>query len=174
MIVEDFAAFAVAQRERGLPAEVLHAATRALVDWYSATIPGAGMPPAQILRAALVEGDRGGPAGLLPDGVRTDARTAALINAAASHTAELDDIFRDGIYHPGSPTVGAALAAAQLRGVDGATLLRAIAIGYEVGDRIAAAIQPHHYTFWHTTGTVGTIGAAAAVAEVLGLDTERF
>ncbi len=41
-------------------------------------------------------------------------------------------------------------------------------------DRIAAAIQPAHYTYWHTTGTVGTIRAAAAGAEILGLDAERF
>jgi 2-methylcitrate dehydratase PrpD len=102
------------------------------------------------------------------------SRTAALINATASHTAELDDIFRDGIYHPGSPTVAAALAAAEHRGASGADFLRAVAVGYEIGGRIAAAIQPSHYTYWHTTGTVGTIGAAAAGAEIFGLDAEQF
>jgi 2-methylcitrate dehydratase PrpD len=174
MIVEKFAAFAVESRAKPLPDTVYEAATRALVDWYSATLAGSAMPPAVILRRALGGSDSSGPASLIPDGAPADARAAALINGTASHTAELDDIFRDGLYHPGSPTVAAALAAAQQLRSSGERLLRAIAVGYEISDRIAAAMQPAHYTYWHTTGTIGTLGAAAAVAELLELDTERF
>lgn len=174
MIAENFAAFAVESRAKPLPDEVTDAATRALVDWYAATLAGSTMQPAVILRRALKSSIGSGPASLLPDGAPTDPRVAALINGTASHTAELDDIFRDGIYHPGSPTVAAALAAGQQLGSSGAYLLRAIAVGYEIGDRIAAAMQPAHYAYWHTTGTVGTLGAAAAVAELLELDIEPF
>ena len=35
------------------------------------------------------------------------------------------------------------------------------------------AVQPSHYRYWHTTGTVGTFGAAAATALLLGCDAER-
>jgi 2-methylcitrate dehydratase PrpD len=136
-------------------------------------VAGSVMDAAVIMRATLLDGAEG-PARLVPGGERTSARTAALINATASHIAEMDDIFREGIYHPGSPTVGAVLAAAELTGASGADLLRAVAVGYEIGDRIAAAIQPAHYAYWHTTGTVGTIGAAAGVAELLQLDAEQF
>jgi 2-methylcitrate dehydratase PrpD len=176
MIVEEFAAFAVASRGRPLPGAVYEAATRALVDWYGATLAGSGMPPAAILRRALGTGtgQSSGPARLIPEGTPADARAAALINGTASHTAELDDIFREGIYHPGSPTVAAALAAAEQLRAPGEKLLRAIAVGYEIGDRIAAAMQPAHYDYWHTTGTIGTLGAAAAVAELLELDAVRF
>jgi 2-methylcitrate dehydratase PrpD len=174
MVLRHFADFAVAHRDAALPRDVSHAATRAIVDWFSATVPGAVMAPARILRETLDDEIGSGPARLMPDGVRAHPRTAALINSTASHTAELDDIYRDGLYHPGSPTVAAALAAGEKEGVSGERLLRAVAVGYEVGDRIAAAIQPAHYTYWHTTGTVGTIGAAAAAAEIMGLDAERF
>ena len=174
MVVKEFAEFAVAQRGAPLADDVYNAATRALVDWYSATLAGAGMEPARILRLALGISESRGSSTLIPDGVGVDARAAALINGTASHTAELDDIFRDGIYHPGAPTVAAALAAAQRLQSSGEQLLRAIAVGYEISDRIAAAMQPAHYRYWHTTGTVGTIGAAAAVAELLGLDAEPF
>ena len=173
MVLRRFAAFAIEQRTAGLHADVRRASNRAIVDWYAATVAGAPMEPAAILRTALLDDERGS-CTLVPGGERTSARTAALINATASHTAELDDIFRDGLYHPGSPTVAAALAAAERAGASGEDLLRAVAVGYEIGDRIAAAIQPAHYTYWHTTGTVGTIGAAAASAEVLGLDADQF
>jgi 2-methylcitrate dehydratase PrpD len=172
--VRAFAEWAVARRGEPLGDEVQHGATRALVDWYAATVPGSEMEPARILRSALSFALGEGTAGLVPDGVRTDPRTAALVNGTASHTAELDDIFRDGIYHPGSPTVAAALALAEHLRSSGEELLRAIAIGYEISSRVSAAVQPAHYTYWHTTGTVGTLGAAAAAGELLGLDAPQL
>jgi 2-methylcitrate dehydratase PrpD len=174
MTLRRLAGFAVEQRDTGLTHDVRHAATRAVVDWFSATVAGSPMLPARILRKTLVDDDERGQCRLVPDGRGVRPRTAALVNGTASHIAELDDIYRDGLYHPGSPTVAAALAAAQQLGVSGEDLLRGVAVGYEVGDRIAAAVQPAHYTYWHTTGTVGTIGAAAAVAELLRLDADRF
>lgn len=174
MIVHDFAEFAVARRTGALPPEVMHGAKRALVDWFGATVAGSATAAGRRIRAGLDFGTTGGTARLVPDGARTDPRTAALVNGTASHVVEMDDIFRDGIYHPGSPTVAAALATAEHVHASGEALLRAIAIGYEISCRVAAAIQPAHYSYWHTTGTVGTLGAAAATAELLGLDADPF
>jgi 2-methylcitrate dehydratase PrpD len=53
-------------------------------------------------------------------------------------------------------------------------LLRAITAGYEVSCRIGLAVQPSHYRFWHTTGTVGTFGAATAAALLLGCDASQI
>jgi len=114
--------------------------------------------------------DRGN-AVLVPSGRHALGRAAALINGAASHTVEFDDIFRDAIYHPGSPVISAALALGQDRKVNGERLLRAIIAGYEVSTRIGKAVTPAHYEYWHTTGTVGAFGAAAAAASILDLDT---
>ncbi|MGV9796501.1 MmgE/PrpD family protein [Mycobacterium sp. NPDC003449] len=174
MLTREFAQFAVTQRKNGLPDEVYAAATRAVVDWFGATIAGVELDPARIMTRTLVSAEDTGVCALVAGSRSVDARAAALINGTASHTVEFDDIFRDGIYHPGSPTVAAALAAAQQLDLGGERFLRAVAIGYEIGDRIAAAIQPAHYRFWHTTGTVGAIGAAAAVADLLELDTDSF
>ena len=46
-------------------------------------------------------------------------RTAALINGAAAHTMEVDDIYRDAVYHPGPPVISSVLAASQSIGSDG-------------------------------------------------------
>jgi 2-methylcitrate dehydratase PrpD len=173
-VTAGLARLALAIRDRGLTAEESHATTRAIVDWFSATIAGFPMAPGRLLTEAVADTAGDGPCRLVPSGQAMPVRTAALINATASHTAELDDIYRGGIYHPGSPTVGAALALAEHLDVSGADLIRAVAIGYEVGDRVSATVNPAHYRFWHTTGTVGTLGAAAAAAELLGLDADRF
>ena len=171
--VSDLARLAGTIRRRGLGAADRRAATRATVDWFGATIAGSVMEPARILGQALLS-EAGGHSELVPRGdMSFPARTAALINATASHTAEMDDIYREGIYHPGSPTVGAALALAQELDASGERMLRAITVGYEIGDRIAETVNPAHYRFWHTTGTVGTIGAAAAGADLLDLDQTR-
>ena len=172
-VVERLAEYAAREQSAPLAESVRHHAKRALIDWFAALLPGAAMPPATLLTEALADEVGGGGAILYGSGKCASLRTAALINATASHTIEFDDIFRDAVYHPGCPTVAAALAAAQARGADGEALLRAIVIGYEISTRIGVAVQPSHYTYWHTTGTIGTFGAAVAVATVLKLDAGR-
>jgi 2-methylcitrate dehydratase PrpD len=172
-IAEILAEYAAREQTAPLSESVRHHARRALIDWFAALLPGATLPPATLMAAALEDELGHGEAIIYGSGRRGSLRAAALINATASHTIEFDDIFRDAVYHPGCPVIGAALAAAQARAADGETLLRAIVIGYEISTRIGVAVQPSHYKYWHTTGTVGTFGAAAAVAAVLKLDGQR-
>lgn len=164
---------AAAWRDAPIPPEIDRAVRRALLDWFATTLPGCAEPPARLLAAALA-GSGQGRAICYVDGGRTSARDAALINATAGHIVEFDDIFKDGGYHPGSPTIAAALALAQDRGASRDRLHRAIIGGYEAGCRLSLAIQPSHYEFWHTTSTVGTIGAAVAAALLLDCDAGRI
>src|SRR5262245_6771074 len=167
-VVERFASWAVDARSKSLSPAVLHHARRAVIDWHAALYPGAVAPPATLLEKALAEElDRG--EARLALGRRASARAAALINATAAHTAEVDDIFRDGIYHPGAPTIAAASSLSEKE-----NLLRAVVVGYEISTRIGAAMGRAHYKYWHNTGTIGCFGAAAAAAEALGLDEGRF
>src|SRR3979490_1562101 len=172
-VVERFAEFAEAQRGRPIAPQILHHAKRAVIDWHAALFPGARVAPATALERALAEELDQGDAQLAL-GRRATIRAAALINGAAAHTLEVDDIFREGIYHPGAPTIAAALAVAQSRHASGEAFLRAVIGGYEISTRIAAAMGRAHYRYWHNTGTIGCFGAAGAVAELLGLDRRRF
>ena len=172
-VVERFAGFAEGYRRQPVAPQVLHQAKRVVIDWYAALLPGGVVPPAPLLERALAgELDRG--EARLALGRRAGVRAAALINGAAAHTLEVDDIFREGIYHPGAPTIAAALAVAQSRRASGERFLRAVIVGYEISTRIAAAMGRAHYRYWHNTGTIGCFGAASAVAELLGLDRMRF
>lgn len=159
---------------RTLNPDVCWAARRVLLDWFATTIPGTRLPPATLLSSALREDYAPGNAICYVDGVRANPRTVALVNATASHTVEFDDIFKDGGYHPGSPTVSAALAIAQDKGATLESLHRSLVGGYEVGARVALAIQPSHYRYWHTTSTVGTIGAAVSAAMLLGCNARQI
>jgi 2-methylcitrate dehydratase PrpD len=173
-ILQEMATRLVAIGEGDLPPEVFHAARRVTVDWFAATIPGSVEAPATLLREALSDELGHGRAMLLSDGLAAAPRTAALINGTASHTIEYDDIYKPGIYHPGSPVIAAVLATAQATGASGDGFLRGVVSGYEISNRVAEALQPAHYEFWHTTGTVGAIGAAAGAGAVLGLTADRM
>jgi 2-methylcitrate dehydratase PrpD len=158
-VVERWADWAVRWRSQPIAPEVAHHARRALVDWHAALYPGLVVPPATMLKKAFAgEFERGYP------------RTVALINGTAAHTVEVDDIFRDGIYHPGAPTI----AAAHALGAERENFLRAIIVGYEISTRIGATMGRAHYKYWHNTGTIGCFGACAAAAEILNLDRTQF
>jgi 2-methylcitrate dehydratase PrpD len=168
-----FARFAHQSAADALSPRVIHHAQRAVIDWYASLYPGLAMPAVQALEAALAEDlDRGD--ARLPMGRAATPRAAALINGTAAHAAEVDDSFRDAMYHPGAATIAAALAAAQATKATGLDFLRAVVLGYEVSTRIGVVMGRPHYQYWHNTGTMGSFGAAAAAASLLNLDEEAF
>ena len=154
-VVERYAAWAADWRGRPIPPEVAHHARRAVIDWHAALYPGTVVAPATLLRRAFSD---------------DSPRTRALVNGSAAHTVEVDDIYRDGIYHPGAPTI----AAAHALGFERPNFLRAVIVGYEISTRIGAAMGRAHYRYWHNTGTIGCFGAAAAAAEILKLSEKQF
>lgn len=164
---------ALRQQAGDQPAKVIHDAKRCIIDWFAATLPGAVSQEARALEVGLADGLGVGKAWTL-SGKRSPARLAALINGTASHAVEFDDIFAPAIYHPGSPTIAAALAAAQALDKSGKDLILSVIAGYEVSTRIGRAMGRNHYRFWHNTGTVGTYGAAAAVGLLHGLNRDKM
>ena len=125
-VVEKYAEFAVSCGTRYHSEDVLHHAKRALIDWFACTLPGGLEEPAVLMKRALDEDIGRGKSTLLPQGERATTRTAALINGTASHIIEFDDIYRDGLFHPGSPIISAALAVAEMVDSSGIDLLHGI------------------------------------------------
>ena len=152
-LVERFARWAVSFRNTPLPDAVKHHARRAVIDWHAALYPGMVVPPVTLMQKAFANETQ-------------SPRLKALIEGTAAHTVEVDDIFRDGIYHPGAPTIAAARSLSDA--------LRPVVVGYEISTRIGAAMGKAHYKHWHNTGTIGAFGAAAAAAEALDLNQDQF
>ena len=170
---EVFARYAAEFYRQPLPAEVIHHAKRAVIDWYASLFPGLDAAPVRMLEQALGDDlDRGGAS--LAQGRPATARAAALINGTAAHAAEVDDSFREAMYHPGAATIAAAMAGGQDIGASGLQFLRGVVLGYEVSTRIGVVMGRSHYKFWHSTGTVGSFGAAAAAGGLMELDEVAF
>ncbi len=172
-VAQRLADLAILQSNCGQPKKVIHDAKRCIIDWFAASLPGAVSHEARALENGLADGLGVGKAWTL-SGKRAPARLAALINGTASHAVEFDDIFAPAIYHPGSPTIAAALATAQALNKTGLDLIVSVIAGYEVSTRIGQAMGREHYKYWHNTGTVGTFGAAAAVGLLFDLDRLRI
>jgi len=153
-----------------LPEVVLHEARRALLDHLAVAIAGGTHPIAQAVSALVTQQMPGKIATVLATGHCSSALGAALANGVAAHVLELDDLHQGGTIHAGAPVIAAALAAAEQADVSCGQLLAAIVAGYDVAIRLACAVNPGHYRFWHPTATCGVFGAATAAGIVLGLN----
>src|SRR2546427_4216052 len=165
--------FVAKSRWEDCPASAVEAARRAILDCLGGMLAGSVEPSARILHAvALAEG--GAPlCTVVGTGRRTGAVWAALCNGTAAHALDFDDTNFILLGHPSAPVLAAALAAAELALADGQALIHAFLLGFEVETTLAAVLNPAHYDHgWHATCTLGTLGAAAAAARLLGLDSE--
>lgn len=161
-------------RHDALPPEVVAATKTALIDWVACAAVGSRTTRQGISTAAIAQAEHANPeAVLFNDGTFTSATWAAFANGAASHTIELDDIHLPSIVHGGVAMVGAAVAVAQKVRADGKRLIEALVAGFDVQYRIGEAIAASHYEKFHSTGTIGTFGAAAACARLLNLDVGK-
>ena len=144
-----------------------------LLDWISVTLPGAQEPLAHMLAEEAREQGGFPQATVIGHGFATSCRQAALVNGAASHALDFDDVNMSFTGHPSVVLVPALLALAEARGASGAAFMTAFVAGYETLCRIGSAVSPGHYALgFHATGTVGTFGAAAACAHLLQLDAD--
>jgi 2-methylcitrate dehydratase PrpD len=157
-----------------LPAAVVSRTRQVLFDSIGAIAAGAQEPEVRGLTARLAALGGGGAAvtAVIGAACRLPAGTAAFLNGTAGTTLELDEGNQFARGHPGIHVVPAALAAAERLGSSGRDLVRAVALGYEIGARvgIAGKILPT----MHPHGTWGTLGAAVAVAALHGADAARF
>ncbi|MFZ0128720.1 MAG: MmgE/PrpD family protein [Candidatus Dormiibacterota bacterium] len=160
----------------------LDKAKRSLLDGFGLAVAGSRSAAAGIARREVASyGCANRDASVLGTAVKVPARFAGFLNGLAIHAEDYDDTqlatLPDRVYglltHPTAPVLPAALAIAEECDRSGADLLLGYLIGVEVATKVAEAIYPRHYDAgFHSTGTLGTIGAAAAAARMLHLDAK--
>ena len=172
--------FICRSRLHEFPADALTIAKRCIIDGLGVLLAGSTQDVGHILRAHVRGTDSRSEATVFgPEPFRTGAADAALVNGTAGHALDWDDTqlatSADRIFglltHPTIPPLVAAMAIGEPRRVSGEQFLEAFLTGFEVECKIAEAIAPDHYKKgFHSSGTVGTFGAAVAAGKLLGLD----
>ncbi len=171
----ELASFLSTLRFEDLPEEVVGRTKELFLDWLGCALAGKEASPVRVLERFVEKmGPAGGPSEVLVSRRSTSPLFAALVNGAASHVVEQDDLHNGSVFHPATVVFPAALAAAQEVGASGKDFLTASVAGYETGVRVGRFLGRSHYEVFHTTGTAGTLAAAAAVAHVLGADEEKM
>lgn len=166
MLSQIISEYTVNLKYEDLPEDVVAMAKTTIMDWLGSVLGGSLEPPAR-MTAKVVREEGGQPqATIIGFDEQTSVSRAALVNGVSCHILELDDLHKSSIMHPAAPIISAAVAMAEKEGASGQDLITAVVAGFETGIRIAEAITPSHYYFWHTTGTCGTFGAAMAAAKV--------
>lgn len=152
--------------------------THALLDWCGVTLAAARAPLVDMLADELLEGSRGDVT-LIGRGQRADKHAAALINGAASHVFDYDDVAEAMHGHPTAPVAPAILALGEEIGASGQDIITAFVAGVQIECRLGAmtdsrnsAVSSHYERGFHATGTIGAFGAAAAAARLMRLDAE--
>ena len=160
-----------------LDSDVVERTRMLLLDQVGISIRGrndAGLSAS--MAAALRQlGLGSGNASVIGDGAAYSPPAAALFNGNLGHSLDFDDTHASGSIHPSAPIVPAALAAAEMVGANGRTVVAAVVAGYEVQIRLSLALGPsdHYRQGFHPTPTCGVFGAAAAAGRVLGLDASQ-
>lgn len=174
------AAFAAGLSFSDLPPDAVRIARRCIVDGLGVMLAGTAHETLHVARRYL-EQQAGPPAArVVGADLRLSAPQAAFWNGLAGHAMDWDDTqLAEGpgrpyglLTHPTVPPLAAALAVSEIAGpVSGRDFIAAFAAGVEVECKVAEAIDPDHYNLgFHTSGTIGTFGAAVAASKLLKLD----
>src|SRR6202035_1540912 len=157
-VTRELADYIAGTIRRALPAEVIAKTRLHVLDTLAAMLSGSRLKPGE-LAAAYVDRLRGRPeATVIGTRIVTSAVNAALANGMMGHADETDDSHLAGLFHPGCGIVPAALAVAEQSGLGGQDLIRAVALGYDIGARIAPALGSRRSdTASHSTHSLATL-----------------
>ena len=164
-------AYIAAALRRPLPAAVVEKTKHHILDTIAAMVSGSRLAPG--IKAIVYVKTLGGvnEAGVIGSKIVTTAVNAALANGMLAHADETDDSHAPSLTHPGCGIVPAALAIAERERRNGTALLRAVALGDDVGCRLTLSLDPYQFREdGHSTHSFGPMfGAAAAAGALAGL-----
>jgi 2-methylcitrate dehydratase PrpD len=171
------AAYMSAAGDTALQDEVIEHVKHHVVDTLAAIVSGSELGPGQSAIRYARARSFAGSATIIASALTASPADAAMANGMMAHADETDDSHGPSRSHPGSSVVPAALAAGEEFQIDGPRLLRAVALGYDVGTRVAMAMGGPGYSYESHKSThaiTGVFGAAAATACAGGLDARQM
>ena len=174
-ITQQLASWIIATGSEQIPDNVRHEARRAILNYVGCALGGCRERAVEIALKALSPYFGKPTARVFGRPDRMDPLHAALINGISSHVLDFDDTTPSNYIHPSSPVASALFAYASTTPVAGADLMHAFVLGFEAESRIGNATYPAHYDAgWHSTGSIGVFGAAAAMGKLLDLPLQQM
>jgi 2-methylcitrate dehydratase PrpD len=182
-LTADVGRFVTTTTYEQIPEEVIELGKKSILDGLGLALAGSRAETGSISRKFVQQiGVCDGKATIIGSAQKTAPRFAALVNGISIHADDFDDTqlaaAKDRVYgllmHPTVPVLPAIFALAEQRSVSGKEWMLAYHVGAEVECKIAEAIAPRHYQDgFHTTGTCGPFGSAAACAKLLKFDLAK-
>ena len=171
-ITQKLADYIAAALRKAPPQAVIEKTKHHILDTIAAMVSGSKLPPG---KAALAYArSLGGVKQVTVVGSRmlTTPVNAALANAMMAHADETDDSHAPSMMHPGCAIVAVALAFGELHRRNGNALLRAVALGYDVGARLNISLGESSFRkVGHLTHCFGpTFGSTATGAALCGFN----
>ena len=166
--MQQLSAYIASAERKPLPAAVAEKTKHHVLDTLAAMVSGSRLRPGK--KAISYVKTLGGAKEACVIGSRlvTTATNAALANGMLAHADETDDSHAASLTHPGCAIVPAALAMAERGRRNGIALLRAVALGYDVGCRLTLSLNPYQFREdGHSTHSFGPLFGAAAAAGAL-------
>jgi len=174
-VTRTLARYVVNAKYEDLPPAVRKEGVRTLLNFVGVAVGASHHEGVNDAVAAMAPFSGPPQASILGRRERFDILNAAMINGISAHIFDYDDTHLRTIIHPGTPVIPAILALAEYRPVSGKDFLNAVVIGVEVALRVGNCVSPEHYDRgWHSTGTCGVLGAAAASGMLLGLTEQQM
>ncbi len=173
--IQQFAEFVCTTPRERHPASALERAEFAVLDTLGCTLLGAGSEVARVARACCADWSSGD-AAAFGCGSRLPPPWAAMVNGAAAHALDIDDFTFIANDHPSAVMLPALLSACcgQEQELGGMDLLDAYLVGLEVIFALGEAVNMGHYKLgWHTTSTLDSLGATAAVCRLRRLEVSQ-
>ncbi|MGC2198239.1 MAG: MmgE/PrpD family protein [Terriglobales bacterium] len=176
--------FVVTTTYNDIPDNVIELGKKSILDGLGLAVAGSKAQTGSISRRYVESlGICDGKATLIGSAQNSSPRFAAFVNGVSIHADDFDDTqlsgAKDRVYgllvHPTVPVLPAVLALTERGGASGKELMLAYHVGVEVECKIAEAISPRHYQDgFHSTGTCGPFGSAAASAKLLGFESPKI
>jgi len=174
-ITETIAEFVNKTSLKEIPDKAIDIAKISILDCIGVTIAGSTHSTGKIITSFIKELGAEPKASVVCGGFRTSAPQAAFANGVMAHALDYDDDNDTILGHPSVVLLPAALALGEEYEASGENVLEAYILGLETEAKIGSIINMEHYNQgWHATGTLGTLGAAAACAKIMGLNIEQI
>jgi 2-methylcitrate dehydratase PrpD len=171
MILPQFSEYIWSTNYNQLPESVVNKAKECFIDFLGVTIKGSKTKSGSAVKN-IIQND--GLSTVFGMG-KTSALEAGLANGIFAHSLDLDDGHRQAQLHPGACVIPAALSLCQAENRSGKEFITSLVVGYQVAIILGLMVNPEHRDMgFHSTGTCGTFGAAAAACKALKLSQSKI